>query len=604
VLPRVHTEPASRAPRSTPAPLPAAPPHPMPTFGAMPERATPAKHATPAPAAVPPHVAQLVAAIQAAAAQGPQQIAAVQAALQALAAQGPEQAAAVQHAIQIVSRSSAPAMPLPAASPFEHQAAAPVASALESAAPFVQFDGGAAFDPLAVPLPPELAPSIYAWLRRLALQADLAAADRLLRDALAELTSSLSVVIIYAGPDGFYTLGPDDELPKDTAPVASVGKARRALVGTHSGLVPISTAAETIAVIQLVRNARQPAFAPADHVVMAAIARESASVMHHLVVEHLQRKTELAADKGSLYRPEALDNHRRKGQEGVVADLSPRWVKRAYPTLVITMFAAIAVAVLVKVPTYSSGNGVLVYPGLAVTAPAPGTVEDVRVLPQQRIRKGDVLIKLASQKEEADLRQATTEYEAAEREYMHDNNDEQVKKSLVGAKAQMRRAEAAIEQKYVRAPKDGIAGDVRVQVGTALQFGDPVLTIVAEGTEPELWAFMPGNDKPQIHAGQELQIDFINYKTARAKAPIYELGTAAMSAGAARKLVGLELADALKLPNEGSFILVKARMPARTFKVKGQTLTYAHGMTAMTEVRIESKRFLVTLLPDLEKWVH
>src|SRR6267154_1847217 len=80
-----------------------------------------------------------------------------------------------------------------------------------------------------------------------------------------------------------------------------------------------------------VRAARQPAFTPQDHVMMAAIARESASVMHHLVVQHLQRNNELAQDKKSLYRPEALDSHRKKGQEGSITQLSPRWVKLAYP---------------------------------------------------------------------------------------------------------------------------------------------------------------------------------------------------------------------------------------------------------------------------------
>ena len=72
----------------------------------------------------------------------------------------------------------------------------------------MQFPNGTAFDPNAVPLAPELAAPIYGWIRRLALQADLTSADKLLRDAIADLTSSLSVVIIYAGPDGFYTLGP------------------------------------------------------------------------------------------------------------------------------------------------------------------------------------------------------------------------------------------------------------------------------------------------------------------------------------------------------------------------------------------------------------
>src|SRR6185312_10600836 len=33
--------------------------------------------------------------------------------------------------------------------------------------PFVPFEGGgASFDPLAIPLPPELAPPVYGWLRR------------------------------------------------------------------------------------------------------------------------------------------------------------------------------------------------------------------------------------------------------------------------------------------------------------------------------------------------------------------------------------------------------------------------------------------------------
>ena len=72
-------------------------------------------------------------------------------------------------------------------------------------------DGGFSSSGGAAPL----APNVYGWLRRLALQADLAGADRLLRDALADLTSSLSVVLIYAGPEGLHSLGTDDELPQD-----------------------------------------------------------------------------------------------------------------------------------------------------------------------------------------------------------------------------------------------------------------------------------------------------------------------------------------------------------------------------------------------------
>src|SRR5690242_10881540 len=109
-----------------------------------------------------------------------------------------------------------PATPRPAVAPAP--AAAPMMA--PAAGPFVPLPGGgASFDPLRVPMPAELAAPVYGWLRRLALQADLPGADRLLRDAVADLTGSLSVVVVYAGPDGPMTLGGDDELPADPQPV-------------------------------------------------------------------------------------------------------------------------------------------------------------------------------------------------------------------------------------------------------------------------------------------------------------------------------------------------------------------------------------------------
>src|SRR5262245_30956663 len=55
--------------------------------------------------------------------------------------------------------------------PRKQRARRPSQSTLKQ--PLIAFEGGASFDPLAIPLPPELAPPLYGWLRRLALQADL-----------------------------------------------------------------------------------------------------------------------------------------------------------------------------------------------------------------------------------------------------------------------------------------------------------------------------------------------------------------------------------------------------------------------------------------------
>jgi hypothetical protein len=487
--------------------------------------------------------------------------------------------------------------------------AAPVAQAVAAQAAalpaFIPFEGGASFDPLAIPLPPEIAPPVYGWLRRLALQADLAGADRLLREALADLTSALNVLIIYASPDGLHSVGVNDELPKDMQPIIAVAKSRRALVGTHSALIPITTSTETIAVIQLIRNVRQPTFNMVDNVTMAAIARESASIMHHLVVEHLQRRNEVEADKKSLYRPEALEQHRRKGQEGVLTELSPGWVKRTYHVLIAGLLIALACSFFIHVPTYSQGTGVVVYPGTPMTAPAPGTVEKIYVdRALTEVKKGTPLVKLKSEKEEADFKQAKSELEAALQSYLFDPADETIRKALVTAQAQAKRAEDAIEQRTVRASIDGVVSDIRVAEGKSVNFGDPILTIVAPGTEPELWSFLPGSDRPRLRVGQTLQTELVGFQKVREHAKIYDVAVGNTGAAMARTLLGPELADSLKLAQDGSYVLVKAKLPKRTFRAKGKKYNYHQGMPAKTEVRVEDKRFISTLLPSLEKYTE
>ncbi|NVB76813.1 MAG: HlyD family efflux transporter periplasmic adaptor subunit [Kofleriaceae bacterium] len=497
--------------------------------------------------------------------------------------QGPQQAGA--RASQPAVRASSPAVP-------------------EQLPPYMQFEGGATFDPNALPLPPELAPPVYSWLRRLALQADLPGADRLLREALAELTSALSILIIYNGPEGLYTLAANDELPKDQSPIVAVAKSRRALVSSHVAYVPLATANETIAVVQLTRNSRQEPFNMIDSVTMAAMTRESASIMHHLVVEHLQRRTESEADKKSLYRPEALESHRRRGQEGSLTELSPGWVRNTYRVLIAALVVGIFFAVTVKVPTYSTGTGVVVFDGTSVSAPQPGTVDHVYAQSGQEVHKGTILLTLKSDKEESDLKQATTELEHALHQYMHDRTDESVRKSLISAQAAQKRAADALAQRTVRAPVDGTVFDVNIHDGSPLEFGAPILTISAPGTEPEVWAYLPGSDRPRLREGQKLQVELTGYQKGREEATIYEVARSSTGSTEARRTIGPVLADTLKLdPNGGTYVLVKAKLPKRQFTVKGRSYNYHPGMPAKTEVRVENKRFIVTLIPALEKYL-
>ena len=67
-------------------------------------------------------------------------------------------------------------------------------------------------------------------------------------------------------------------------------------------------------------------------------------------------------------------------------------------------------------------------------------------------------------------------------------------------------------------------------------------------------------------------------------------------------LVGLPAADGSKaLRRHPEWI--RAKLPGKSFKTQHRTFWYHHGMQAKTEVKIQSKPFLVTLLPALEKYL-
>lgn len=492
--------------------------------------------------------------------------------------------------------------PASQATPHSHSnQAAAAAPALPPLPP-----GLGAVDPMAIPTPPELAGPIYSYIRRLALQADLTGADRVLRDALAELTSSLSCTIVYPGQEGLWSLGSDDEVPREAQPLVAVATARRALIASHTAMIPVVTTSETVAVITLTRNARQPAYQPIEQVAMVALAREAAPILHHLAVQYLQHASEIKADKGSLYRGEALEAHRKRGQEGQLVHLSPAWVKRAYPLLLVTILAAVLFAVFIRVPTYSTGTAVIMFEGsTSVTAALGGTVEKVLVKANEAVKQGDPLVQLSSPEEAAQLAAAETEWRDMKIQFLFDQSDEQIRKSLMSAATSRDHARARVESRTIRAPRDGVVTNLHAKEGVAIQPGGYLMQITDENSEIEVLAFLPGKDGPRIRDTMGVKLSLDGYTKAPVTGAITHIQSNAISAPEAAKMGGEMLAEtiAADLKAGGTWITVRARLPSRTFKADHNTYHYHHGMHAKAEVKIQSKPFLVTLLPALEKYL-
>jgi membrane fusion protein (multidrug efflux system) len=452
-----------------------------------------------------------------------------------------------------------------------------------------------------------MAAQVYSLVRRLALQAGLGAAERVLRVALAELTSATTARLCFVGDDGepwslTGSRGGDDH-GAPAARLRDLAARRRAWSGTLDRgpvlIVPFVAGGRTVALAVLARAARLGSFVALEGAIAGHAARECAGLLVQLLGDHARRTAEAAADRRSLYRPEALASQRARGNEGSLVEISPHWVRRAYPITVALVALGLVAAAVARVPTWSAGAAVVTIEGLEVTARAQGTVDAVEVEPGQAIALGDVLVRLGAVEESAELELAQTEYDNSLTSFLFDPADEAARSQLGSAEARRQRAQARADARVVRATRAGVVSDVRVRPGQALMPGDHILTLVEPGAEPVVVAFLPGQDRPRLRAGMTLQLDLRGYTKVREPAVIVDVGTEVIGPTEARRAVGAQVADSLKL--DGPVVIVRARLPARTFVADGHRYHFHDGMIGTGEVEVESKPFAVALVPSLEK---
>jgi biotin carboxyl carrier protein len=455
--------------------------------------------------------------------------------------------------------------------------------------------------PLRIEAPPEVVHAAYPLVRRIALQQDLKSGDRILRVGLSELTNSTTCRTWFVGADGErFSLELDADLT-DTEK-ALLDQAQAALQPRAGGrllVVPLIAANKVLALALLCRGDHLAAFAPPELMIAMVVMQEMSGLFVQLLHHHAQGQRDAANDAKSIYNAEALASQRKRGHEGGLIHLSPRWVRIAYPAAVLAVVIGIAFAILAKVPTYSAGAGVVTIEGVEVTSPTTGTVAAVRVKQGQPVAAGEELARLLSQDEESALQQADREYRNALATLLFDGADETTKAAVAAAATARQRAEDRLEAKVIRAPREGVVGDIRVRGGAALAQGDHVLTLLRQDAEPTVLVFLPGQDRPRLRRGQKIQIELAGYTKVRERGTIVEVGAEVIGPNEARRSLGQKNADAV--PLNGPVVMVRATLPTRTFKVKLDTFRYHDGMPLRGEVKVEDKPFLISLIPALEK---
>jgi membrane fusion protein (multidrug efflux system) len=458
--------------------------------------------------------------------------------------------------------------------------------------------------------------AVLSLVRRVALQTDLASSIRVLGHEVSELVSCARVHCLTADPltgapwgvgasgDSLAGLAAHHRQPICAQPAACCpvynpevddpGGTGHERILAH----PILSGDVVIAVVLAIRGENDAPFTQRESGLCAMVAAQVGPLLLSAVHAALARGAG-GAPESSLFREQALERHRAQRRDGALLDLSPRWISRVYPAVLAGIAAGLIYGLVGRVNQYSTGPAVVRIEGTEVTARAGGTVVTTYVEPGQEVTAGQLLVQLHDDTESAELGEALLEYERQLGTFLFDPGSEQARASLSTIAARRQKARKVLDARAIRAPRDGLVSDLRVREGSRLEAGDYIMTVVSADAMPTVIALLPGPDRPRLRPGMELQFKIPGYEKTNEKAVISEVGEEVIGPQEAGRYVGNKIADALSI--KGAVVIVRARLPSRTFESRDQIFTYHDGLTAKAEVSVRRRRVLVALIPALEK---
>ncbi len=361
---------------------------------------------------------------------------------------------------------------------------------------------------------------------------------------------------------------------------------------------------EVHAVLVAVREPAQGAFTPRDGEALVHLGNELGPILHrlgsaldaHCALERMHRSPMM-----QLFRPEAVAAQLALRDEGEVIRIAPVWSRRLYWALLALLVLGAIGMFTGEVAQYSSGPAVVRQSGRAeVTALGAGAIATIDVAPGQRVKKGQVLARLRDVAERADFDSARGDYDAQLRNRLLDPTDEGAAGQLRLLGRQRDLALAALEQRLVRSPHDGVVTDVGATVGQHVDAGDAVMAVVDDSKgELEVIAFLPGSDRPQIEIGMPLRLELVGFDYAWQDVVVETITEGVVGPNEAKRILGPQLADTL--PIGGGVVMVRARLPTMTFVSGDRTYPYHDGMGGTAEVRMRDETVLEMLVPGFEE---
>lgn len=371
--------------------------------------------------------------------------------------------------------------------------------------------------------------------------------------------------------------------------------------GEHVAVQPVAGGAGAVhAVLVAVRSAEAADFGEQERADLALLA-EHAAPLFDLLSRHIESKAAIEAERSrSLFRQEAVDAYLSWEEHGDVLRVSPRWLGWSFRLLLMVCVSAAVYICVGTVHEYSTGPAVVRMSGRAeVTAKVAGTIAEVLVVPGQRVRAGDLLVRLYSADAEAEYQRIEDEFEGQLRNLLRSPGDSGLRQNVASLRALKERAASELEERLIRAPHGGTVSDVRIRSGQALSPGDVLLALIDDERDLDVIVLLPGGDRPMIAPGMPMRLEITGYQYAYQDLVVESVADQVIGPAEASRFLGPVIGDSIVL--SGPVVLIRARLPSLTFQVDDREYRYHDGMQGIAEVRVRARTIIETLFPELRR---
>jgi membrane fusion protein (multidrug efflux system) len=365
----------------------------------------------------------------------------------------------------------------------------------------------------------------------------------------------------------------------------------------------IGADARVHAVLVAVRSARAAPLGAEDANVLARFAGFAAPLLDQLST-HIEGMeildAEADASAAPRFRKEAVEaaDVRRWGD---IVRVSPRWLSWGYWMLVVLLAGSVAMLVLGRVATYSTGPAVVrSMARTTIVARTSGNVSTLAVAPGDRVRAGAPIARLDDVDQRAAVERIERDFETQLRNHMVDPGDQAADSALRSLRQALDQARTALEERTIVAPADGVISDLRVRPGQHLEPGDIAASVVDGDAGLEVVALLPGEDRPQLAPGMTIRLELTGYRYAYQSIVIESTSSDVIAPAEARRVLGAEVAEGMRLG--GPVVIVRGRIPSLSFDADGRTFTYHDGMLGTAEVQIREERIMFALVPGMRRF--